>query len=161
MQEEILNPKDEPPISPKLIRKSVVPWQHYIVVALVVSLFSSLALIGISSLRNEPASRIDKNPKGLNIVVDNKNFPALINACGKWSELVEKSKDVNISIEQIAFLITEIDDIAQSSMSPLLKASTKNLKEAIIAEDIAGFQRAIPTLNRICNYLSNSDDIKK
>ena len=58
-------------------------------------------------------------------------------------------------------LITEIDDIAQSSKSPLLKATTKNLKEAIMVEDIAEFQRAIPTLNRICIYFANSDEIKK
>jgi hypothetical protein len=161
MQEELSSPKEEPPISPKLMRKSVAPWQRYIVIVLVVSLFSSFVLIGISSLRNEPASRIDKNPEGLNIAVNNKNFPALFYACGKWSELVEKSKEVNISMEQMTVLITEIDDIAQSSKSPLLKESTKNLKEAIIAEDIVEFQRAIPTLNRFCNYLSSNSDINK
>lgn len=161
MQEEPLNPKDEPPISPKLLSKSVAPWRRYIIIVLVVSLFSSLALIGISSLQNAPITQIDKNPESLDSVVSNKNFPVLFKACGKWSELTEKAKDENISIEQMTVLIVEIDDIAQSSKSPLLKASTRNLREAIIAEDIAEFQSIIPTLNQICNSLPNNDDTMK
>jgi hypothetical protein len=161
MQEEISNPKDQPPIAPKLMRKSVAPWQRYIVIVLVVSLFSSFAFIGISSLRNESVSRIERKPEALNILANDKNFPILFNACSKWSELVEKSKDVSLSLEQMTALITEIDDIAQSSNSPLLKVSTKNLKEAIIAEDIAEFQSIIPTLERICDYFPNNDDFNK
>jgi hypothetical protein len=161
MKEEHLNHKGEPPISPKLMRKSVAPWQRYIVMVLVVSIFSSFAIIGISMLRDEPSSKIVLSPKGLNSMVNEKNFPVLFNACSKWSELVEKSKDVNLSLEQMTVLITEIDDIAQSSKSPILKASTKNLKEAIIAEDIAEFQSTIPTLERICDYFPNNDDFNK
>jgi len=156
-----LDPKDNPPIAPKLMRKSVAPWQRFIVIVLVVSLFSSLAFIGISSLQSEPPNRIERKPEGLNIVANNKSFPILFNACSKWSELVEKSKDVNLSLEQMTVLITEIDDIAQSSKSSLLKVSTKNLKEAIIAEDIAEFQSIIPTLERICDYFPNNDDFNK
>jgi hypothetical protein len=161
MKEEHLNHKGEPPISPKLMRKSVAPWQRYIVMVLVVSIFSSFTIIGISMLRDEPSSKIVISPKNLNSMVNEKNFPVLFNACGKWSELVEKSKDENTSMEQMIVLITEIDEIAKSSKSPLLKESTKNLKEAIIAENITEFQRIIPTLNRICNYLPNSDGTKK
>jgi hypothetical protein len=161
MHEEILDPKDNPPIAPKLMRKSVAPWQRFIVIVLVVSLFSSLAFIGISSLQSEPPNRIERKPEGLNILANNKSFPILFNACSKWSELVEKSKDVNLSLEQMTVLITEIDDIAQSSKSSLLKVSTKNLKEAIIAEDIAEFQSIIPTLERICDYFPNNDDFNK
>ena len=156
-----MDPKDNPPIAPKLMRKSVAPWQRFIVIVLVVSLFSSLAFIGISSLQSEPPNRIERKPEGLNIVANNKSFPILFNACSKWSELVEKSKDVNLSLEQMTVLITEIDDIAQSSKSSLLKVSTKNLKEAIIAEDIAEFQSIIPTLERICDYFPNNDDFNK
>jgi len=156
-----LDPKDNPPIAPKLMRKSVAPWQRFIVIVLVVSLFSSLAFIGISSLQSEPPNRIERKPEGLNILANNKSFPILFNACSKWSELVEKSKDVNLSLEQMTVLITEIDDIAQSSKSSLLKVSTKNLKEAIIAEDIAEFQSIIPTLERICDYFPNNDDFNK
>ena len=156
-----MDPKDNPPIAPKLMRKSVAPWQRFIVIVLAVSLFSSLAFIGISSLQSEPPNRIERKPEGLNIVANNKSFPILFNACSKWSELVEKSKDVNLSLEQMTVLITEIDDIAQSSKSSLLKVSTKNLKEAIIAEDIAEFQSIIPTLERICDYFPNNDDFNK
>ena len=156
-----MDPKDNPPIAPKLMRKSVAPWQRFIVIVLVVSLFSSLAFIGISSLQSEPPNRIERKPEGLNILANNKSFPILFNACSKWSELVEKSKDVNLSLEQMTVLITEIDDIAQSSKSSLLKVSTKNLKEAIIAEDIAEFQSIIPTLERICDYFPNNDDFNK
>jgi hypothetical protein len=161
MQEEFSNPKDNPPLAPKLMRKSVAPWQRYVVIVLVVSLFSSLAFIGISSLQSEPPNRIERKPEGLNIVANNKSFPILFNACSKWSELVKKTKDKNMTMEQLTVLITEIDDIAQSSKSPLLKKSTKNLKEAIIAGDIEEFKIAIPTLNQICNYLPSDQYVNK
>ena len=161
MQEELSNPKDELPISPKLKRISVAPWQRYLVIVLVVSLFSSLALIGISSLQKEPSSRTDKAPESLNIVVDNKNFPELFNTCGKWSALIKRTKDENMSMEQLTLIITEIDDNAQSSKSPLLKGSTKKLKEAIVAGNIEEFKNVIPSLNQICSYLPSDLDINK
>jgi hypothetical protein len=161
MQEELSNPNNEPPISPKLMRRRVASWQRYIVIVLVVSLFSSLALIGISSLQKEPISLTDKAPEGMNIVVDNKNFPELFNTCGKWSALIKRTKDENMSMEQLTLLITEIDDNAQSSKSPLLKESTKKLKEAIVAGDIEEFKSVIPSLNQICSYLPSDQDINK
>jgi len=160
MQEELSNPDAQPPISSELKRKSLGTWQRYTVIVLVVSLFSSLAFIGFSSLRSEPTSGIGKNPGGLSNVTNSMSFPIVFKACGKWSELVEKSKDDSTSLDQMTKLITEIDDIAQSSKSLLLKTSTKNLKDAIIAGDIAEFTAVIPTLNQICNNFPNNDDSK-
>lgn len=150
MPNEFEHPKNVSPIWRKATKNSVKRWQRNVIVFLVLSLFASLAIIGFTGSYDKSEAVLESDMQGAKINESENTFPIVKDTCRKWQDLMQRSKKMDLTMEQMTFAITEINNLAQTSRSSILKISTEKLENAILAEDIDRFKQAIPTLNQIC-----------
>ena len=150
MRDDFQHPKQESLIWGRATRQSIKRWQSYVIIFLVISVFTSFAIIGLSSKKSEDPTN-DRTSVGNTLPIDTQEaFPIVKKVCSEWKTLLSKAKEKPLSMEEMGTSIQQIDEVAQNSNSRSLREVTNQLRVALDKSDIETFKRTTPRLNNIC-----------